>query len=239
MHIDVDNENNEIQQQEGPENGSDSQPSFAKASEGKKTRYKIEWKKFGLLLGGLILLAGLVFGGIWFFKKGSKDDPVKVYDVAVMLKDQTNKDPEEDAKTSLKAGDVVMTRETGREWSNTERISYLILKMKLRESQAEKLVEPVEEKLSEKEAQEKGNLPAKYKVVDDEDLNEERKKQGDNNEDREMIILKRELESRLTVTTRARKYRIKIEDLDFDPAQVRNGQPFPDQEFGWSIVEKK
>ena len=47
MHIDVDNENNEIQQQERPENPQ---------NKPKKVRYKIEWKKFGLLLGGLIRL---------------------------------------------------------------------------------------------------------------------------------------------------------------------------------------
>ena len=220
MHVDVNQtgENNlreqgELEAQEGQENQPEDQP--------KKSRYRIEWKKLVLLVGALVVLAAIVFGVRWFFwGRDKKDDPVKVYDVAVMLKNQNQKDPEEDMKSSLKAGDVVLARETGREWSNTERISYLIIKMKIKESEAAKLTEPETEKLSEKEAKEKGLLP-----------------EEDENRDEKME--KEELEQRLIQTVRARKYRIKIEDMDFDISTVRNAQPFPNEEFGWSIIEKK
>ncbi|MEA2007041.1 MAG: hypothetical protein U9O20_02685, partial [Patescibacteria group bacterium] len=177
MHIDVEQQKVENQQQPQEDN------------DHKKTRWQIDWKKFSSLFGGLVLLLALA-GGIWWFflgrDKTGGDDPVAVYDVAVMLKDQNQKDPEEDFKSSLKAGDVVMTRETSREWSNTERISYLIIKMKLKQSQAQKLTEPVTEKISKKEGIEQGLL------------DEERMKEME----------KEEIEMALTRDVRARKYRI-------------------------------
>jgi hypothetical protein len=208
MHVDVNNENEGMQAGEMPEN-TENKP---------KSRYQINWKKLGTLIGGVVLIIALL-AGIWWLIWGrdKQDDPVAVYDVAVMLKDQTNSDPEEDARTSLKAGDVVLARETGREWSDTEKISYLILKMKLKQSQAMKLVEPEYVELSEKEAIEEG-------LIDKERMGE---------------MEKVELEEFLKKDVRARMYRIKIEDLEFDPMQVRNAQPFPDQEFDWKIVEKK
>lgn len=223
MHVDVNQPEQNNAGEQGEQEAQEAQEVQEIQSEEQptKSRYRIEWKKLVLLIGALVLLAAIVFGVWWFFwGRDKKDDPVMVYDVAVMLKDQNQKDPEEDLKSSLKAGDVVLTRETGREWSNTERISYLILKMKLKQSEAAKLTEPETKKLSEKEAKEKGLIP------------EER---GEREEEME----KEELEQRLIQTVRARKYRINIEDMDFDISQVRNGQPFPDKEFGWGIVEKK
>ena len=203
MHIDVENQNNQNFQQQH--------------SYHTKTKYKIDYKKFGTLLSGIVLLVAIIFGGIWFFGRDKKDDPIKVYDVAVQLKDQKNSDPEEDAKNSLKAGDAALVRETGREWSNTEKISYLIIKMKIRQSQAQKLMESETKKLSEKEAIERG-------LADEERMKE---------------MTKEERKEALKEVVRLRKYRIKIEELDFDPMRVREAQPFPNQEFGWKIVERK
>jgi len=220
MHIDINNDNGQSQK-EGMSEKDINKP---------RPRYQINWKKLRVLIGAVVLVLMLVAGSWWFFTKRDKgDDPVKVYDVAVVLKDQHNPDPEEDRKESLKAGDVALARETGREWSKTERIGYLIIKMKLKESQMRKLTEPVTEKLSKKEAEKKGLLP-------DPSSAEATKGKGGEKKNK---MSKEELNQLLTQTVQARKYRIKIEDLDFDPAKVRQNQPFPDREFGWEIVESK
>ncbi len=181
----------------------------------KKRKYKIDYRNLSFLIGGLILLIGIIGGGIWFFK--SKKGEVKVYDALVMLKDQKSANSEEDAKNSAKKGDVILIRETGQEWSKTEKISYLILKIKLNEKQAQKIVQAKTKKLSKDEAKEKG-------LVDDERLK---------------TMEKEELEQTLKEDILFREYRVKIEKLEFDPMKVRNEQPFEDEEFGWSLVEKK
>ncbi len=184
----------------------------------KKKKYKIDYKKLVILAGGAILLIGIVGGGIWFFKKqAEKKGEVKIYDVLVQLKDQKSSNLEEDAQNSAKAGDVILVRETGGEWSKTERISYLILKMKLDEKQAQKIVQPKTEKLSKDEALEKG-------VVQEEQLKD---------------MEKEELKMMLVETVLFREYRVKIEELEFDLMKVREKQPFEEEEFGWEIVEKK
>jgi hypothetical protein len=111
--------------------------------------------------------------------------------------------------------------------------------MKLKQSQAGKLTEPETEKLSEKEAKERGILPEKYKVVSEKQKQEEDEKRPAEGQEREMLFSKQELEQMLEVPVRARRYRIKIEELEFDLAKVREAQPFADQEFGWEIVERK
>ncbi|MBT3356537.1 hypothetical protein HN399_04290 [bacterium] len=182
----------------------------------KRVKYKIDYKKLGLLFGGLLLMIALVYGGIWFFRSRDGGE-IKVYDAVIQLRDRTNSDPEEDARNSAKKGDVILVRETGKEWSTTEKVSYLIIKMKLSEKEAQKIVQPKTKKLSKDEAKEKG-------VVNDEMLKE---------------MEKEELNQALTQAVIFREYRVKIEDMDFDLMKVREAQPFPDKEFDWEIVEKK
>lgn len=190
--------------------------SYQDMENSKKTKYKIDYKKLGFLIGSIVLVAGLIFFGVWFFR--SRGGEVKVYDAVVQLRDRVNKsDPEEDARSSAKKGDVILVRETGKEWSETEMASYLILKIKLNEDQVQKIVQPRTRELSKDEAKKKG-------VVNDEMLKGVRKE---------------ELEYMLTEDVLFREYRVEIEELDFDPMKVREAQPFPDKEFSWRIVEKK
>ncbi|GEM_PF-1197497 len=181
----------------------------------KKVKYRIDYKKLGFLFGGLILIVGVVWSIFHFWGSGGGEE--KVYDVAVQLRDQTNSDLNEDARSSAKKGDVIVLRETGREWSTTENASYLIIKMKLNEKQASKLTQPKTKKLSKDEGKKKG-------LIDDEIL----KNIDDEN-----------LEQILREDVLFREYRIEIEKMDFDVMKVREAQPFPDKEFDWGIVEKK
>lgn len=82
--------------------------------------------------------------------------------------------------------------------------------MKLSGTQAARLTEPETIKLSEKEANEKGML--------DEEMAKE--------------MSKEEKEEMLKETVRARKYRIKIEELGTDLVEAVRTQPFLDKEFG-------
>lgn len=186
-----------------------------KKGEGKRRKYKIDYKRLGVLIGGVILVIGIIGGGIWFFK--NRGGEVKVYEALVQLKDQTSSDAEEDAKNSAKAGDVILVREAGQEWSKTEKISYLILKMKLNEEQAQQLVQPKTKKISEEEALEKG-------IVNEEMLKE---------------MPKEEKEQMLVENVLFREYRVKIEELEFDFMKVREKQPFEEEVFGWEVVQKK
>jgi len=182
-----------------------------------KSKYKIHYGKLGaLILGVVLVISLLVFGGYWLVSKIGGGER-QVYDALVQLKDEKNKDPEEDAKNSAKAGDVILVRETGKEWSNTEKISYLILKIELNEEQANKIVQAKSKKLSKKEAIKEGIISKEaIKEMDREELK---------------MVLKKDV--------LFREYRIKIEELEFDPMKVRNAQPFPDEVFDWGIVERK
>ena len=183
---------------------------------GKKKKYKINYKRLSLLVGGVALLIGLIVG-IVFWSRPS-DGEKKVYDVLVQLRDQKNSDPIEDAKSSAKKGDVVSLRVTGSEWSKTEKISYLILKMELTEEEAQKIVQSETKKLKEKEALEKGIA----------------------NEEMLKNMPREEKANFLVEDVLFREYRINFEKLpEFDEKEVRNGQPFEEKIFGWEIVEKK
>jgi hypothetical protein len=54
----------------------------------------------------------------------------------------------EDARSSLKKGDVIVYFPEGHAWSGTERISYLIVKLKLRPDEAKKLTEAETKKIT-------------------------------------------------------------------------------------------
>lgn len=163
----------------------------------------------------LVVLSVVVIGSFVGYK-ALKPQPKKVYEALIQVRSQSNPDPAEDVKTSLKAGDVLVVLPEGHNWSQTERVSYLILKMNLTEEQARKLLEP-EEKV------EMVNLP-KEEI-------EQAKKEGQK--------IEKEREQRTTLRTR--RYRIMIEEIDpsFDPNVLLERQPFLDKTYDWKIVEKK
>lgn len=165
----------------------------------------------------LLLAAVLVIAGYFAFKKFYKPSPIHTYEALIAVRNQFNPDPVEDLRTSLKAGDVLLTLPEGHSWSQTERVSYLILKMRLTEDQAQTLVSPEEKKAVE----------LKPKTEEEKKQAEERKKtEGDRDR---------------METVRARRYRIMIEKLDpnFDPNILLEKQPYLDKIYDWNIVEKK
>lgn len=182
----------------------------------KRVKYKIDYKKLSLLIGGAVLTGGLIWGGVYLFRSMNKAE-YKIYDAAVQLRDGKNADPEEDAKNSAKRGDVILVREAGREWSDTEKISYLIIKIKLNQEQAQKITQAKTKKLSKKEAINKG-------VVNDEILEN---------------IGKEELEQMLTENVLFREYRINFDKLGLDLEKIQNEGIIPEEEFNWKVVEKK
>jgi len=168
-------------------------------------------KKAAIALGALAVLAAGAYYGWQYFKPKE----YKVYEALIAVRSQSNRDPVEDAKNSLKAGDVLLTLPEGHRWSDLERASYLILKMRLTAEQAQTLVSPEEKKAV---------LP---KPTTDEEKKqaEERKKAEGNRQQME--------------TVRARRYRIKIEELNINADAIISAQPYPDKIFDWKIVEKK
>ena len=87
-----------------------------------------------LIAGCIVVVLAIILGAVIFPKK-------EVYEVAVQVRDQTNPDPEEDLRTSLKRGDAAVVFPEGHKWSDTERMSYLILKMEMSKKESKELVQ--------------------------------------------------------------------------------------------------
>ena len=101
------------------------------------------------------------------------------------------------------------------QWSDSEKVSYLILKMNLNEKEVGKITESVKEEIDIK------TLPEEQQKFIKEQKKEER-----NPEDMQR-------------TVSIRKYKIDLEKIGFsDMSVLLNGQPFDGQVFGWEIVEK-
>ncbi len=93
-------------------------------------------------VAGLLLIILLVAGGYWLAGKLIDYYSTEVYSVAIMARSQFNRDPVEDARSSLKYGDVLTIQPANHSWSDLEKISYLIIKMNLTKSQVIKLTAP-------------------------------------------------------------------------------------------------
>lgn len=174
--------------------------------------YKPSWIKISLL--ALALIAVMAGGFFLVKKKLIKSTPTKIYEALVAVTDQKASDPAEDLRSSLKTGDVITILPEGHQWSDTEKTSYLILKLKLTEDQAQKLAQPETKKIDpEKAGLSAGQSPAL-------DAKEREPRQE---------------------TVRARQYRLKIETLGFDVQKFwqEQKQPYPDKIFDWKLTEKK
>jgi hypothetical protein len=94
-----------------------------------------------------IIIAAIATGFFGWKKyqnyKTEKEKTMSVWEALVMVADQTASDPVEDARASLKRGDVIAIFPEGHPWSDTERTSYLIVKIKTTQENAQKLLEPV------------------------------------------------------------------------------------------------
>ncbi len=136
--------------------------------------------------------------------ENEKLQQAQVYEAAIQVRDQYNSDPEEDARTCLKKGDVMLVLPENHIWSKTELISSLILKIKMTEDQAAKLTQPVEKENDKKREDKEEGEPEEKEVI------------------------------------KMRKYRVKIESLDFNIEKLSEGQPFESKVFEWDdIVEEK
>ena len=157
-----------------------------------------------VIIGGFFLLRATVL----------KPQEKKLYQVAIMVRDQENPNKKEDIKTSLKKGDVLMTQRPEHKWSKTEKVSYLIIKMELTEEQKNKLT------------------LADQKEINLKDLSVEEQK---------MIKEEgREDEPRFE-DLRPRLYYVDYKSLlpDFKAIQLLKGQPLDDEVYTWKIVKKK
>lgn len=168
-------------------------------------------------LGLAALLVMILFGIGFGIKKIIDINRKSVYEVAIMARSQVNHDLTEDAKTSLKYGDVVTVIPQGHHWSRLEEVSFIIIKMKLTQGQKAKLTQSKYKK-------------SKYQYLDEENrqqLNERIKEGGLKEIPREIVL--------------ARIYRINMEKnfKDFEPTILLHKQPYQYKIFDWSIVKKK
>ena len=176
----------------------------------------------------IIFLVLLIIAGIslFYFKdKIFKPAPKKIYEVAVMMRSQSNKDPIEDARTSLKKGDVLVTQKEGHNWSKTEKVSYLILKMDLTEEQAQKLTQ------------------SKTKEIKENDLSQEERDRISEEKKRAKEDKREYMPEPREETLIAREYHIDFEEdealMNLEANDLIKGQPLMDRVFDWGIVERK
>ena len=188
---------------------------------------KINFMKLKKQFKTIIILAIcflIIIGGYFSFRKIFKPDPKQIYEVAVMVRDQYNSNPEEDKKTSLKIGDVLVIQKAGHRWSNTEKVSYLILKMNLTEKQKTKLTQAKEKEI-------------KFKNLTEEEqtrIKEEKKRTKDSGEEY--------YEEQRMETLIAREYYVDLSREEFEGFSANNllsGQPYIDDIFDWDVVERK
>jgi hypothetical protein len=171
-------------------------------------------KKFAMTIAiGVLLVAGIVFGILaWKKHKDNKnpENQPQVYEALVNIVDQKAGDSAEDARSSLKKGDVIAYFPEGHPWSETESISYLIVKIKLKPDEAAKLTEAETKEIKKEKTKEKGP------------------------DGKEIEDMGPQME-----TVRARKYQLNLPSFDLQKFWENHEQPFKDKVFSGSIINKK
>jgi len=180
-------------------------------------------KKTIILLSALVLLiAGIVFGVLAWKKYKADHNPAnqpQVYEALVNIVDQKSSNPVEDARSSLKKGDVIAYFPAGHPWSETEKISYLIIKIKLRPDEAAKLTQP----------QTKDVKPDTKNLPKDKNAPKDMGPPSD----------AKALAGKQTETVLARQYRLNLPSFDLQKFWESHQQPFPDKVFDSGIIQKK
>ena len=173
-----------------------------------------------IIISVLIMVFLLSFFAI---KKTKNKVPKEIREVAIMIRSQQNNNSSEDKKTSLKKGDVLVVQKNGHNWSKTENISYLILKMNLTDEQASKLTQ------------------AKTKNIEYNELSQEEKDRINNEKKQAKDAGEKYTPEPRTKTLIAREYYIDLTKNfpDFKATDVLNGQPFFDKVYDWGIVAQK
>jgi hypothetical protein len=165
----------------------------------------------------VLILAVVIIGAFFAWKKyknykAGKEETMSVYEALVMVADQTASNPEEDARSSLKRGDVIAIFPEGHPWSDTERASYLIVKIKTTQENAQKLLEPVTKTVETRHAASNPDdkaAPADAKAMAGE-----------------------------VETVRPRKYHLDI-DVPTVNDLMTKGQPYKDKIFGEGVIEER
>jgi hypothetical protein len=180
----------------------------------KQIDYKSDYRVW---VAGMLLVILIATGGYWLIGKLMDYYATGVYSVAIMTRSQFNRDPVEDTRSSLKYGDVLTVQPENHNWSDLEKISYLIIKMNLTKSQVADLTAPKYRK------EKYENLSSTAREA----LNARIKEGGLSEVPQEII--------------QARQYRINMEKIfsDFDPLVLLHRQPFEDTTYDWSIIVKK
>jgi len=162
----------------------------------------------------IIIILVIAYGIYWGIKKWTDGGEVKTYQALITVYDEKNKDPIEDKKSSMKKGYVIGLYPEDHQWSKTEEISYLILKIKLNEKQAQKIIEPIEEKID-----------IKTLSQEEQEIIKKEKKEKTYQEQKNTVSI--------------RKYKIDLEKIDFSDSNILlTSQPFKDQIFDWKAVGK-
>jgi hypothetical protein len=180
----------------------------------KQIDYKSDYR---IWVAGMLLIILLAVGGYRLAEKLMDYYATQEYAVAIMVRSQFNKDPVEDVRSSLKYGDVLTVQPVDHNWSDLEKISYLIVKMNLTKSQAANLTTPKYRK------EKYENLTSTARDA----LNARIKESGLSEVPQEIV--------------QARQYRINMEKIfsDFDPLVLLHHQPYQDTTYDWSIIVKK
>lgn len=175
------------------------------------------WRLILVIIIGLALIGALGWGiyaginKIFFGGKLGDNGPVTTRQVLVSVHDFSMPDPVADRKSSIKLGYVLGVYPEDHEWSDTEKISFLILKMKLNDTQAAELTQPVEKNIDPK------TLPQEQQDQMKKDKNTPAQKE----------------------TVAAREYKIDLSKIGFTgDVSLAKGQPFLDKVFDWSVVQK-
>lgn len=194
-------------------------------AENKKSAYLGKYRKYLSKKNIIWAVIGvlIIAGGAYFRPKIFKPAPKSIHQVAIVVRGQQNPNPAEDARSSLKAGDVLAVQSEDHKWSNTEKISYLILKMNLTDEQAAKLTQAKEREL-------------KFK-----DLSKEERKRIEEEKKRAKDEGRKYEEEPRRETLIAREYYIDLIKYfpDFKAIDLMKGQPYQDKVYDWGIVDKK
>lgn len=96
-------------------------------------------KKLYLFLAIIAAVAGLIFVVFKIKESQKPENQISTYEALVNIVDEKTADPIEDARSSLKKGDVIAIFPEGHGWSDTEKNSYLIVKLKITEKEMKEL----------------------------------------------------------------------------------------------------
>ncbi|HPN55090.1 MAG TPA: hypothetical protein PLB52_04165 [Candidatus Moranbacteria bacterium] len=110
-------------------------------------------KKAYLFLAIIIAIAGLIFAVFKIRENQKPENQIAIYEALVNIVDEKTTDPVEDARSSLKKGDVIAIFPEGHGWSDTEKNSYLIVKLKIKEKEMKDLTMAKTQKVEAKKSE--------------------------------------------------------------------------------------